>query len=96
MDTHDWRKHKRERREGTIDIVVNVIRENRIEKVSFNAETVDISLGGIGVLMDFPLEPGFVRFTDGNEHKAGMVMWNKKLENNKYRMGIQFERLFGV
>lgn len=91
MVTYDWRRHKRERREGPVAVTVNVIRENRLEKVSFSAEAVDISQGGIGLLLDVPLEPGFVRFKDKNEQKAGMVMWNKKLENNKYRVGIQFD-----
>lgn len=74
--------------------MVNIIKENRIEKMSCNAEAVDISEGGIGVVTDMPLEPGFVRFIDRNEKKSGMVKWNRKLENNKYRVGIQFDQPF--
>lgn len=92
MDLHEWRIHKRKQHKGTIDIMVNVVKENKIEKISYNAETVDISRGGIGVVTDTPIEPGFVRFKDGNEQKSGIVMWNRKLDNNKYRVGIQFDQ----
>ncbi|HEX9021465.1 MAG TPA: PilZ domain-containing protein [Nitrospirota bacterium] len=96
MDLYEWRRHRREKYESTIDIIVNIIKENKIKKLSLNAETVDISEGGIGVVTDVPLELGFVRFKDKKEQKSGMVMWNKKLDNNKYRIGIQFDQLFNA
>jgi hypothetical protein len=92
MDMHDWRQYKRERYDGTVDVMVSIIKSNALEKVRFNAETVDISQGGIGIVLDVPLD-GFVRLSGTAERKAGTVMWNRKLDNNKYRVGIRFDQL---
>jgi c-di-GMP-binding flagellar brake protein YcgR len=90
MDMHDWRQYKRERYDSTVDVTVSVIRSNALEKVRFNAETVDISQGGIGIVLDVPLETGFVRLNGTGDVKAGTVMWNRRLDDNKYRVGIRF------
>ena len=92
---YDWRQYKRERYDGIVDITVSVIKSNALEKVRFNAETVDISKGGIGIVLDVPLD-GFVRLSGTNEYKAGTVMWNRKLDNNRYRVGIRFDHLFSM
>ena len=89
---YDWRQYKRERHDGVVDITVSVIKSNALEKVRLNAETVDISQGGIGIVLDAPLD-GFVRLSGTRENKAGTVMWNRKLDNNKYRVGIRFDHL---
>jgi c-di-GMP-binding flagellar brake protein YcgR len=93
---HDWRQYKRERYDGTVDITVSIIKSNALEKVSFNAETVDISQGGIGIVLDVPLENGFVKLNRTGDVKAGTVMWNRKLDDNKYRVGIRFNNMFTV
>ena len=96
MDTHDWRQYKRERYDGTVDVTVSVIRSNALEKVRFNAETVDISQGGIGIVLAVPLEAGFVRLNGTGDVTAGTVMWNRRLDGNKYRVGIRFDPLFSA
>src|SRR5574341_1592270 len=96
METYDWRMFKREQYDGTVDVTVSVIRSNAIEKRSFAARTVDISQGGIGIVSDVPLEPGFVRLNTMNENRAGIVMWNRKLDDNTYRVGIRFDNVFGM
>jgi hypothetical protein len=92
---YDWRKYTRERYVGTIDVTVSVIKSNALERVRLNAETVDISQGGIGIVVETPLE-GFVRLSGAAERKVGTVMWNRKLDNNKYRVGIRFDHLFSM
>ena len=96
MESYDWRMFKREQYDGTVDVTVSVIRSNAIEKKSFAARTVDISQGGIGIVSDVPLEPGFVRLNTVHENRSGIVMWNRKLDDNKYRVGIRFDNVFGM
>jgi hypothetical protein len=88
---HDWRQYKREQYDGIVDVTVSVIIANALEKVRFNAEAVDICHGGIGIIVDTPLEKGFVKLKGRVKSKEGTVMWNKRLDNNKYRVGIQFD-----
>ncbi len=64
---------------------------NSLEKVRFNAEAVDISRGGIGIIVDNPLETVFVKLKGKVESKEGTVMWNKRIDNDKYRVGIRFD-----
>jgi hypothetical protein len=93
---HDWRQHKRERYDGTVDVTVSVIRSNALEKIRVNAETVDISRGGIGIVVDAPLEAGFVRLNGTGDVRAGTVLWNRKLDDNRYRVGIRFDQLYSM
>ena len=96
MEPHDWRMFKREQYDGTVDVTVSVIRSNAIEKKSVSARTVDISRGGVGIISDVPLEVGFVRLNAGTENRAGIVMWNRKLDDNTYRVGIRYDNVFSM
>jgi hypothetical protein len=96
MDRYDWRQHKRERCEGTVEITVSVIKSHEIEQVCLRVKTVDISPGGLGIVSDVPLEPGFVRLRGMNENRNGFVMWNRNIDDTTYRAGIRFDNPFMV
>jgi hypothetical protein len=96
MESHDWRMFKREQHNGTVDVTVSVIRSNALEKKDVTARTVDVSRGGIGIISDIPLEVGFVRLNAMKENRAGIVMWNRKLDDNTYRVGIRFDNVFSM
>ena len=87
---HDWRRHEREQYERTIDVSVNVLRSNQLEKVHFKAETVDISRGGLGIVTDFDLDTGFVKFAGEVDHDTGIVVWCRKVGKDRCRAGIRF------
>jgi len=54
------------------------------------ADTIDLSSGGIGLLTEYPLEPGqLIRLDQNISHKIGLVRWVKKIDN-AYRAGIKF------
>ena len=88
---HDWRQYKRERYDGKVDVTISIIIANALEKVRFNAEAINISRGGIGIIVDTPLETGFVKLKGKVENKEGTVMWNKRIDSDKYRVGIRFD-----
>ena len=88
---HEWRQHKREQCDGKVDVTISVIIANALEKIRYNAEAVDISAGGIGIILDAPLNSGFVKLKGEVRSKEGTVMWNKKIDDEKYRVGIRFD-----
>lgn len=73
------------------DVAISIAKFETLEKKDVSVRAVDISEGGLCVESSGPLEHGFVWFRDGMEnHKGGVVVWSKALENNTCRAGIQF------
>ena len=93
-DRYDWRRHKRELCEGTVEITMSVIKSHEKEQVCLHAAIADISPGGIGVVSEIPLEPGFVRLYGMYEQRNGYVMWNRNIDNTTYRAGIRLDNPF--
>ncbi|HAR46401.1 MAG: hypothetical protein A2X56_01630 [Nitrospirae bacterium GWC2_57_13] len=87
---HDWRRHEREDCRQEIELSINHLLSNRIERMYFTAETVDISSGGIGVVVNRSIEPGFVKIEGIAGQDAGIVVWSRKTGDLKWRAGIQF------
>lgn len=96
MEPHDWRMFKREQFDGTVDVMMSVVRSNAFDRQCVSARAVDISQGGIGIVSEVPLELGFVRLNPMNENRAGIVMWHRKLEDNTYRVGIRYDNVFSM
>lgn len=96
IDPHDWRMFKRERCDGTVDVSMSVIISNVFERKAHSARIVDISRGGIGIISDVPLELGFVRVNPAHENRAGIVMWNRRIDDNTYRVGIRYDNVFSM
>lgn len=77
---------------GTIGYSVSVLEFRELKRLNLRAETVDISEAGLGIITDYPLEPGHVlRFSSGIDQKAGIVSWAMKItDNGRYRVGVRF------
>lgn len=59
-------------------------------KTDLNANIIDISRGGAGILTFYPVYPGNVlRFISGLENVSGIVKWSRK-QGTGYRAGIKF------
>ena len=84
------RKYPRLAYDGTADIPVTVIQFGKLERIDLTVKGVDISDGGLGILSEVPLAPGFVWFQSSiGSHKGGMIVWSRKSDTG-YRAGIQF------
>lgn len=52
---------------------------------------LDISLGGVSLLTDYPVESGHVmKFNSGLEQGIGIVKWSRDSVYNFYSAGVQF------
>jgi len=69
---------------------INYIKEGLFQQIPLTGESVDISLGGMGMKTHFPLEKGIrIRFAKEMDGVQGEVKWTAPLEEG-YRVGIQF------
>lgn len=86
MDKRDFER-KEERRE--VEYTVTVLDLRELKKLTRRAELIDSSEGGLGIITDYPLEPGHVlTFGNGFEKKIGIVKWSDKKDNH-YRVGVK-------
>jgi len=84
------RKYPRQAYSGIDDIPMTVIQFRKLERIDLTVKGLDISDGGLGIVSEVPLAPGFVWFGSTiGAHKGGMIVWSKKAERG-YRIGIQF------
>lgn len=84
------RKFTRQTYDESAGIPVTVIQFGKLERIDITVKGIDISDGGLGILSDMPLSPGFVWFWNTvGPHKGGMIVWSRKADAG-YRAGIQF------
>jgi hypothetical protein len=84
------RKYQRTSLPATASIPVTVIQFGKLERIDLTVKGVDISDGGLGIVSDVPLSPGFIWFWSAvGDHKGGMIVWSRKADGY-YRAGIQF------
>lgn len=91
---HEWRQHKREQCSGPVDLLITVLASGRLERVLCRGAIVDISCGGVGIVTDHLLEPGFVRLTGIAGQESGMVVWTRPSDGLQWRVGIRFMHAF--
>lgn len=72
-----------------IDFMLPVNDFREITTLSLTGNAVDIMSTGIGIVVDYPLEPGHVLRFNRFTHPFGIVRWSRKLDGN-YRAGVQF------
>ncbi|MEW6713812.1 MAG: PilZ domain-containing protein [Nitrospirota bacterium] len=72
-----------------IDFLVPVSDFREIKALSLSCNTIDISSTGMGIVMDYPLEPGHVLKFNRFTHPFGIVRWNREINGNR-RAGVQF------
>jgi len=66
-------------------------------KIYGDGDTVDLSEGGLGMITPFLLKKGDIvffehdlRIKDNIVAKASTVKWARKIERNRYRVGLKF------
>jgi CheY-like chemotaxis protein len=74
-----------------IGFQMSVIDQGNYTRWSMEAEAVDISDRGIGVLSSYHLkESQVIGFDEKMDNKTGVVMWSKTIDADKCRVGIKF------
>ena len=85
----DVRRFERRPYNETIDFSVSVFEFKELKRLNLNGTGIDINDAGIGIQVDYPLEPGHVLRFNGKVQKAGIVKWSMK-SGNIYRVGLNF------
>lgn len=89
----EQRKHSREPYTISLDFTVLLTQSTEFQRLTATGKAVDKSPAGLGIITDFPLEPGHVLEWD-DHHKKGilhiaMVKWAQQIDNY-YRAGLIF------
>jgi DNA-binding response OmpR family regulator len=73
-----------------VDFFIYILDLSEIKTLTFRGQGIDISLTGIGIETDYPLEPGhLIEFTNG-QRKSGIVTRSRKVNDHLYQAGIKF------
>lgn len=72
-----------------IDFLLPVNDFREIKELSLSCNAIDISSTGMGIAVDYPLEPGHVLKFNCFTPPFGIVRWCRKVNEN-YRAGVQF------
>ena len=72
-----------------IDFLLPINDFRAITTLSLSCNAIDISSTGMGIVVDYPIEPGHVLRFNRFTHPFGIVRWCRKLDEN-YRAGVQF------
>lgn len=72
---------------------LGVITGTGLERTDHHVRIVDLSIIGMGIESDKPIDTGFVSFSERvGGHKYGLLMWCKP-SGERYRAGINFVTL---
>ena len=94
MDTStEKRQHPRKPYNTDFEFIVLYMDSDDFRRISSKGKILDVSQAGLGILTDFPLEPGHVlqwddMHTKGKLHMA-LVKWSEK-SDSLYRAGLIF------
>lgn len=77
-----------------VEYSVSRLEFRELKKVHKSGMTTDISDKGLGLITDFPLEPGHVLILNSNDNshpfpKIAIVRWTIPITNS-YRVGLEF------
>lgn len=85
------RKFRRRLNSQEMDIAMTIIGEGEIKRRHAEAESVDISEGGVGVVTSYPLRVSQVLcLKSAVTDKTGIVVWSRMDEDNTCRAGVRF------
>lgn len=96
MNYEESRKYSRAPYIKTVRYACSIVDQNETKKIDDIGISVDISNGGIGMLVDYYLQPGHVvYFNEGIKNndtvaKTAVVRWTDEIYENKYRVGCKF------
>lgn len=92
VEINGKRKHPRKSLSIPITYSVNVLEFLELKKIHKKAMTTDISDKGIGLITDYPLEPGHVLILSNSDRnlsqKIAIVRWAMK-SHDSYRVGLE-------
>lgn len=85
------RKHPRKPYKEKISFQMSVIDQGNFTRWTLEAQAVDISESGIGLLSQHPLkESQVVGFNEKLGNKTGVVVWSKMVDEENCRVGLRF------
>lgn len=84
------RRHERKPFSGTFNYSIIVLELEESKVLNLKGDLVDISEGGMGILIDYPLLAGQMIQIDGLYQKTGIVKWISMIDKNAFRAGIEF------
>ncbi len=91
--SEERRSHERTPYSAPLQFTVLAMHMSELRKTRARGEIVDVSTPGLGIVTDFPLEPGHVLEWDdihqrGKLHIA-LVKWSQK-KGDAFRAGLMF------
>jgi CheY-like chemotaxis protein len=85
------RKFTRQPHTQPMDIAMTVLGNGNTHRWTTEAESFDISEGGVGLLTSYPLPVSQVlSLQSGSLEKTGVVVWSRMLKDNTCKAGICF------
>lgn len=85
------RLHRRRPYAQSMDYSAGVYESGELKVLNLKASVIDISDGGIGLLTDYELKPGYIiRFEKGTKQNIGIVKWSISTGDHSFRAGIEF------
>ena len=85
------RKHVRKPCDEDVCFGMSVIYEGINTRLSLKGKAVDISDGGIGLLISYPLrESQVIGFEGKMDDRFGVVVWSRMVDKESFRVGIRF------
>lgn len=94
METHTERRgFARAPYEASLNFIILVTHGPDLHKIQATGTIINASETGIGIMTEFPLEPGYVLEWD-DKHQRGklhiaLVKWSQQ-QSNLYRAGLVF------
>ncbi|HYA12632.1 MAG TPA: PilZ domain-containing protein [Thermodesulfovibrionales bacterium] len=98
MSIEEKRRYERRPFVRTIKYYLTAPHMEELKKIEFDAISVDISEGGLGMITDYPFVPGDMLFfkdeikVNDFVAKSSTVRWAREIEENRCRVGLEFVR----
>ena len=98
MSIEEKRRYKRKPFVKTIKYYLSAPHMEELKKIEFDAVSVDISEGGLGMITDYPLMTGDMLFFKDEIRvndfiaKSSTVRWAREIEEYRCRAGLEFVR----
>ena len=93
---NNLRSYERTHSVESLDYTVTVTDYNRARKIDDVAVMIDLSIKGMGVLINHPVQAGNVmNFKNGKKMQApvaekAIVKWSYRIDDTTYRAGLKF------
>ncbi len=96
MVTESFEERRRHERESYTDAMYFTVlckQTSEFERIHSSGEIIDASKSGVGIITDFPLQPGHILGWDERPGKGklhiALVKWSRE-DGSSYRAGLMF------